>query len=273
MPTQDREAMIAAMKRGDAIDQDATQLVVGLVVADMYREEPGVIYVRFTDESDMRVYHCATLRGDRGEGFLALRGATVRAMEEQFPEAILLTFDTGATLRVGFTEADWQDSDAKTNNEDAIDFYCKAAQTTVRWTSAVESEADEEEEEEEEEEESDTSHEDGAADDESLNEARCLVCDSLRPYPLRDERLRSPCETCGFELNELVAVMTAACRDEGMACGINLSEAIVQLEKDWQSRTLRGMATPGDVTGDALRATLRRMDEGRGRGRGRARSR
>ena len=266
MPSAERDAIIAAIKSGDPIG-DPTPLVVGLVVADMYREEPGVIYIRFTDASDMRVYHRATLRGDRGEGFLALRGATVRAMEEQFPEAILFTFDTGATLRVGFTEADWQDSDAKTNNEDAIDFYCDAAQTTVRWTSAVESDEDEEEEE------SDTSGEDGAADDESLNEARCLVCDSLRPYPLRDERLRSPCETCGFELNELVAVMTAACRDEGMACGINLSEAIVQLEKDWQSRTLRGMATPGDVTGDALRATLRRMDEGRGRGRGRARSR
>jgi len=271
MPTQDREAMIAAMKRGDSIG-DPTPLVVGLVVADMYREEPGVIYIRFTDASDMRVYHRATLRGDRGEGFLALRGATVRAMEEQFPEAILFTFDTGATLRVGFTEADWQDSDAKTNNEDAIDFYCDAAQTTVRWTSAVESD-DDDDEEEEEEEESDTSGEDGAADDDSLNEARCLVCDSLRPYPMRDERLRSPCETCGFELNELMAVMTAACGDKSMAGGINLIDAIVQLEKDRQSRTRRGMATPGDMTGDALRATLRRMDEERGRGRGRARSR
>ena len=82
-----------------------------------------------------------------------------------------------------------------------------------------------------------------------------------------------PEDSLGFELNELVAVMTAARRDEGMACGINLIDAIVQLEKDWQSRTLRGMATPGDVTGDALRAMLRRMDEERGRGRGRARSR
>src|ERR1700722_4895298 len=93
--TPDERAVPADVPEGE-------ELLVGHVVEDACYSE-GVLRLRFTDKTVLRIYYAAPLRGDRGEGFLGLRGATLRAVDLG-ADSILLTFDSGATIRVGLAD-------------------------------------------------------------------------------------------------------------------------------------------------------------------------
>lgn len=101
---------------------DAETFLIGQIVKDAIRSEPGVIDLCFADDTTLHIYNAVTLRGDRGEGLLALRRATLQSLEFS-SAAILLSFDNGASIRVGLAEEDCQDSAAKTCDEDAMEYH------------------------------------------------------------------------------------------------------------------------------------------------------
>ena len=102
----------------DAYPPDDDTFLLGKVVLEARRED-GTLWVEFLGRSNLTAFNVVTLRGDLGQGFLALRGATVQAFLFT-AEAIALTFSNGASLRVGLSPDDFTDDPGKSTDDEAM---------------------------------------------------------------------------------------------------------------------------------------------------------
>jgi hypothetical protein len=102
----------------DAYPPDDETFLLGRVVLEARRWGDSVA-LSFAGRSHLTIYNAVTLSGDRGQGFLALRGATVQAFAFT-AEAIALTFSNGASLRVGLEPDDFTDNPGKSTDDEAM---------------------------------------------------------------------------------------------------------------------------------------------------------